>query len=88
LHGDSLTADRVAGDYGAPVVFAPVRPLAECLGMSSTGQRDRIARDDVVSDVAMIVRETRTIMPGSRAAAHYGNPFWSSEGSRPAGATL
>ena len=67
FHGDSLTAALVTDDDGRPVVFVPVRPLAEFLGLSWAGQRDRIARDDVLSDVAMIVRVTRTHMPGSRA---------------------
>ena len=43
-----------------PQVFVPLRPLADLLGVSWTGQYERIQRDPVLSEVTRSVRVTRT----------------------------
>lgn len=67
FQGDEITAVLVQAD-GGERVYVPVRPLVDALGMSWSGQYDRLQRDPVLSDVVMTVRVTRTdIDPSSRA---------------------
>ena len=66
FHGDRLTAVLAPGEDGRPTVYVPVRPLAEYLGLSWSGQADRIRRDDVLAAAARIVRVTRTHIPSGR----------------------
>lgn len=56
FYEDEITAVRIAGGS----VFVPVRPIVERLGLSWSGQRERINRDAVLSQVAATVRVTRT----------------------------
>ena len=56
FYGDELVAVKVADGQ----VYVPVRPLCELLGVSWTGQRRRINRDDVLSDVTRSVNVTFT----------------------------
>lgn len=69
FHGDELVAVLVETDAGC-VVYVPVRPLCEAIGVSWPGQYRRINRDPVLSEVAMSVAVTATQLgrrPGQRA---------------------
>lgn len=56
FYDDEITAVRA--EEGR--VFVPVRPIVERLGLSWSGQRERIIRDPVLSKEAATVRVTRT----------------------------
>ncbi|MCL4805142.1 MAG: ORF6C domain-containing protein [Anaerolineae bacterium] len=56
FYEDEITAVRM--ENGA--VFVPIRPLVEQLGISWSGQRERINRDAVLSEESATVRVTRT----------------------------
>lgn len=59
FYGDEITA--VLLETGeAPAIYVPLRPLCEQLGLSWSGQRERIMRDAVLSDELRSVRLTRT----------------------------
>lgn len=45
-------------------VYVPIRPLCDLLGISWSGQSERIKRDAVLSDAAQFVRVTRTNSKG------------------------
>jgi hypothetical protein len=55
FYGDELIAVLLAGEP-----FVPIRPLCDYLGLSWSGQRERILRDAVLSETAATVRVTRT----------------------------
>lgn len=59
FYGDEITA--VLLETGeAPAIYVPLRPLCEQLGLSWSGQRERVMRDAVLSDELRSVRITRT----------------------------
>lgn len=60
FYDDEITAVVVAQADGERVVYVPLRPICEYLGVSWAGQFERINRDPVLSDVVMSVRVTRT----------------------------
>lgn len=61
FYGDEIPAALVVIDEaGQQVVYVPVRPLVEYMGLSWSGQRERIIRDPVLSAMAQGVRVTRT----------------------------
>jgi len=74
--------ERIVDFYGDEVVgvavriedtvdiYVPIRPICTYLGLSWTGQRERIMRDDVLADVVRGVRVTRT--PGTGGARKRG----------------
>ena len=55
FYGDELIAVLLDGES-----YVPIRPLCDYLGLSWTGQFERIQRDAVLSEVAATVRVTRT----------------------------
>jgi hypothetical protein len=55
FHGDQLIAVLVDGEP-----YVPIRPLCDYLELSWSGQRERVLRDDVLSEAAATVRVTRT----------------------------
>lgn len=55
FYGDELIAVLLDGEP-----YVPIRPLCDYLGLSWSGQRERILRDDVLSESAATVRVTRT----------------------------
>ncbi|MCA9872488.1 MAG: ORF6C domain-containing protein [Anaerolineales bacterium] len=59
FYEDEITA-VVEVEGGRRVVYVPVRPICDYLGVSWTGQRERIMRDPVLSELAATVRVTRT----------------------------
>lgn len=63
FYEDEITA-VLAEDGGRKVVYIPLRPLCDYLGMSWSGQRERVSRDPVLSDVMRFVRVTRTNTSG------------------------
>jgi hypothetical protein len=61
FYGDEIpTALVVIDEDGRQVVYVPVRPLVEYMGLSWSGQRARIMRDAVLSEAVQGVRVTRT----------------------------
>lgn len=59
FYEDEITAVLVRSEEGEQVLI-PIRPLCDLLGLSWPGQRERIARDAVLSEIAATVRVTRT----------------------------
>jgi len=59
FYGDDVTAVLVPTEV-APQIYVPVRALCEYLGLSWSGQRERILRDPVLSEAVRSVRVTRT----------------------------
>lgn len=57
FYGDEITAVLV--DDGQPEVYVPLKPLVEYMGLSWTGQYERIQRDQVLSEMAQLIRVTR-----------------------------
>ncbi len=61
FYGDEIpTALVIIDEEGRQVVYVPVRPLVEYMGLSWSGQRERINRDTVLSEMIQGVRVTRT----------------------------
>jgi hypothetical protein len=59
FYDDEITAVLVEeGDE--KVVYVPIRPICDFLGVAPTGQRDRIFRDPVLSEVVTNIRVTRS----------------------------
>ena len=56
FYEDEITAVRIANGSA----FVPIRPIVERLGLSWSGQRERVNRDAVLSELAATVRVTRT----------------------------
>lgn len=59
FYEDQITAVVVESGVSQQI-FVPLRPICDALGLSWSGQRDRIARDAVLSEVVTGVRVTRT----------------------------
>jgi hypothetical protein len=61
FYGDDISAALVVIDEdGRQVIYVPIRPLVEYMGLSWSGQRERIYRDAVLSEMMQGVRVTRT----------------------------
>ncbi|NWJ99035.1 MAG: ORF6C domain-containing protein [Chloroflexi bacterium] len=60
FYGDQITAVLVETKSGKQEVYVPIRPLCDFLGLSWRGQRERIERDEILSDALKGVRVTRT----------------------------
>ena len=56
FYDDEITAVRTEEGH----VYVPVRPIVERLGLSWSGQRERLVRDAGLSKEAATVRVTRT----------------------------
>jgi hypothetical protein len=63
FYGDEISGAlvRVADE---PQVYVPIRPICDYLGLSWSGQRERIKRDEVLADAMRGVRVTRTPQEG------------------------
>lgn len=59
FHGDEILATLVEND-GTKQIYIPLRPICEYLGLSWSGQRERVNRDAVLSQEIKGVRVTRT----------------------------
>lgn len=60
FYEDTLTAVLVdVPDSTEQQIFVPVKPIADALGLSWSGQYERLQRDEVLSDVATLIRVTR-----------------------------
>lgn len=64
FYDDTITAVLVEVD-AQRVVYVPLRPICDFLGVSWSGQLERINRDPVLSDVVRFVRVTRTNTGGN-----------------------
>jgi hypothetical protein len=62
FYEDEITAVVVQSD-SERVVYIPLRPVCDYLGLAWSGQFERIKRDQVLSEVARSVRVTRTDLP-------------------------
>lgn len=61
FYGDEIPAALVViNEDGQQVVYVPVRPLVEDMGLSWSGQWGRINRDAVLAEMVQGVRVTRT----------------------------
>ena len=63
FYGDEITA-VLTEENDKRQIFVPIRPICDYLGLSWSGQRERINRDPVLSDVVRFVRVTRTNSQG------------------------
>src|SRR6476620_3340876 len=59
FYGDEIVAVLVE-EGGQATVYVPLRPLCEHLGLSWSGQRERVLRDEVLAEALRPVRVTRT----------------------------
>lgn len=72
FYGDQIVTVLVfEPEQEQPTIYVPIRPLCEYIGVSWSGQRERIMRDPVLSEVVEFVRVTRTKSPSGSAR---GNP--------------
>lgn len=65
FYGDQITTALVKLDGSKSQVFVPIRPICDYLGLSWTGQLERIKRDLVLSEETKFVRVTRTKSRGN-----------------------
>lgn len=63
FHGDEILATLVENE-GTRQVYVPLRPICKYLGLSWSGQFERINRDPVLQQEARTVRVTRTNLAG------------------------
>jgi hypothetical protein len=63
FYGDEIMAVLIEAD-GRRQILVPIRPICDYLGLSWSGQRERINRDPVLSEVTRFVRVTRTNSQG------------------------
>ena len=59
FYGDSVTAALVQVSDEA-VIYVPIRPICNALGVSYNGQRERIRRDNILEEATQGVRISRT----------------------------
>jgi hypothetical protein len=72
FYGDMLIAVLIQrADEPEPEVYVPVRPICDYLGLSWTGQLQRIKRDEVLNEALGFVRVTHTNPDDTRRG---GNP--------------
>lgn len=64
FYDDVLTAVLVEIN-GEEQIYVPLRPICDYLGLSYTGQRDRIRRDPVLSENVHQIRLSRSVEAGS-----------------------
>ena len=55
FYDDELTAVIIETETGH-TTYVPVKPIVDYLGLAWTGQQQRIQRDPILSEVALIVR--------------------------------
>ena len=60
FYDDLITAVLVRDESSQDAIYVPLRSLVEYLGLSWSGQFERLQRDEVLSDVTKGVRVTRT----------------------------
>lgn len=59
FYGDEITSALVPG-IDEPVIYVPLRPLCDFMGLSWSAQRERTMRDEVLQEAVRGVRVTRT----------------------------
>ena len=64
FYEDMITAVLVEVN-GENQIYVPLRPICDYLGLSYTGQRDRVHRDPVLSENVHQIRISRTVEKGS-----------------------
>lgn len=69
FYEDTITAVLVEID-GKKVVYVPLRPICDYLGLSWPGQRERMVRDVVLAEALMSVRVTRTDINPHKTQPH------------------
>src|SRR5260370_998207 len=63
FYGDEITT-AIIDVNGQPMMYIPLRPICDYLGLSWSGQRERTMRDPVLSEEVALVRVTRTTATG------------------------
>src|SRR5882762_1741505 len=64
FYGDEITT-AVVDIEGRAMMYVPLRPICDYLGLSWSGQRERTMRDPVLSKQVRFVRVTRTNLGGN-----------------------
>lgn len=64
FYEDMITAVLVTVN-GEDQIYVPLRPICDYLGLSYTGQRDRVRRDPVLSEYMHQIRISRSVEDGS-----------------------
>jgi hypothetical protein len=60
FYDDALIAVLVTSPgMDQPQIYVPVKPLSDALGLAWSGQYERLQRDEVLSEVAQLIRVTR-----------------------------
>lgn len=60
FYDDTLVAVLVLPpDMDKPQIYVPVKPLSDALGLVWSGQYERLQRDEILSEVAQLIRVTR-----------------------------
>jgi len=67
FYGDKITTALVDVD-GRTMMYVPIKPISDYLGLAWSGQFERIQRDRILSEVAQLIRITR-IKSDSESAA-------------------
>jgi hypothetical protein len=75
FYGDEIAAALIHAE-GEALIYVPLRPLCEYLGLSWSAQFERIKRDEVLSEAIKTVRVTRTdeIVRVTRTVSRRGDP--------------
>ena len=60
FYGDEIMAVLVEVEQQHQQVYVPVRPICDYMGVTWSGQYERLQRDPVLSDAMLSVRITRT----------------------------
>jgi P22_AR N-terminal domain/ORF6C domain len=63
FYGDTITGALVQIE-SEPQIYVPLRPICEYLGLSWNGQRERVMRDEVLSEAVRFIRVTRANSSG------------------------
>lgn len=64
FYGDELTAVLI-DEEARQEIYVPIRPIVEYLGLSWSGQYERLQRDAILSEAIRFVRVTRTNLGGN-----------------------
>jgi P22_AR N-terminal domain len=64
FYGDEITTALVKAE-GQTQIYVPLRPICDYLGLSWSGQRERVNRDPVLSEEVRFVRVSRTARGGN-----------------------
>ena len=58
FYGDAITTALVE-ESGRTTMYVPIKPISDYLGLTWSGQFERIHRDSILSEVSQLIRVTR-----------------------------